>query len=85
MESKKRTIIRAISYRALVTAILAILSWTFTSNAGQTTIITVAYTILATIGYYGHERIWNRISWETKKAPIINASANDRWIIVFTL
>jgi uncharacterized membrane protein len=77
MESKKRTIIRAISYRALVTAILGVLSWTFTANASQTTIITVAYAILATIGYYGHERIWNRISWETKKVSIFNASAND--------
>jgi uncharacterized membrane protein len=77
MESKKRTIIRAISYRALVTAILAMLSWTFTTNAGQTTIITLAYAILATIGFYGHERIWNSISWETKTVPIINASAND--------
>jgi uncharacterized membrane protein len=77
MESKKRTIIRAISYRALVSAILAMLSWTFTGNAGQTTIITVAYAILATIGYYGHERIWNKISWETKKVPIMNASASD--------
>jgi uncharacterized membrane protein len=69
--------IRAISYRALATAILAVLSWTFTSNAGQMTIITVAYAILATIGYYGYERIWNRISLETKTVPIINASTND--------
>ena len=66
MESKKRTIVKALSYRALVTAILAVISWTFTSNADQTTIITVVYAILATIGYYGHERIWNGIGWQTK-------------------
>ena len=66
MESKKRAIIKAISYRGLVTVILAVLSWTFTANADQTTIITVLYAILATIGYYGHERIWNRIIWEAK-------------------
>ena len=66
MESKRRTITKAISYRALVTAILAALSWTLMAHAGQATIITVVYAILATIGYYGHERIWNRICWETK-------------------
>jgi uncharacterized membrane protein len=67
MESKKRTIIKAISYRALVTSILAMISWTFTSNAEQTTLISVIYAVLATIGYYGHERLWNRISWGTKR------------------
>ena len=67
MESKKRTIIKAISYRGLVTGLLAMLSWTFTANPSQTTIITVVYAILATLAYYGQERIWNRISWQTKE------------------
>jgi uncharacterized membrane protein len=66
MESKKRTIIKAISYRGLVTAILCGLSWTFTGNSEQTTLITVIYATLATIGYYGHERLWNKIMWDTK-------------------
>ena len=43
MESKTRTMIKALSYRGLVTA------------------------ILATIGYYWHDRIWNKIAWGTKK------------------
>ncbi len=67
MESKKRTIIKAMTYRGLVTALLAILSWIFTSNADQTTAITSAYAILATVGYYAHERLWNRIVWQTKR------------------
>lgn len=65
MESKKRTLIRALTYRALSTAILAVTSWVFTSNAIQTTVITLVFTILATLGYYVHERGWNKISWET--------------------
>jgi len=60
--------IKAMSYRGLVTVILAALSWTFTSNVDQTTIITVSYAILATVGYYGHERLWNKIMWETKRS-----------------
>ena len=63
MESKKRTAIKALSYRALVSAILAAISWAFTANVDQTAVITIVYAVLATIGYYGHERIWNRIAW----------------------
>ena len=77
MESKKRTIVKAISYRSLVSAILAVISWTFTANADQTTIITVVYAILATIGYYGHERIWNRIGWQTKIGLRIKSTAGS--------
>jgi len=75
MESKKRTIIKAVSYRGLVTAILAVLSWTFTANADKTTIITLVYATLATIGYYGHERLWNRITWETKRMTTLQRQA----------
>jgi uncharacterized membrane protein len=71
VESKKRTIIKAMTYRGLVTTILAVLSWTFTANVDQTTTITGAYAVLATVGYYGHERLWNRIIWQTKKGNLL--------------
>jgi hypothetical protein len=32
MESKRRTVMKALSYRGLVTALLAAPSWTFTAN-----------------------------------------------------
>lgn len=67
MESKTRTMIKALSYRGLVTAILAMISWTSTASIDQAAVITVAYAILATIGYYWHDRIWNKITWGTKK------------------
>jgi uncharacterized membrane protein len=75
MESKKRTMVKAVSYRTLVTVILAVLSWMFTADANQTTFITVAYAILATAGYYGHERIWNKISWEARAQLRIGSGA----------
>lgn len=67
MESKKRTAIKALSYRALVTSILLVVSWIFTSDIGQTTLITVVYAALATVGYYGHERVWLKVRWQTRK------------------
>jgi hypothetical protein len=38
-ESRKRSIVKMLTYRAILTALLAIISWIFTGNLGQTTII----------------------------------------------
>jgi len=60
-EPKQRTILKALTYRLVVTTILWILSWIFTANIDQTSAITISYVILATIAYYFHERIWMRV------------------------
>lgn len=65
-ESNKRIIAKTVSYRGVVMAILAAVSWIFTADAGQTTIITIVYAALATIAYYGHEKIWARINWSLR-------------------
>lgn len=65
-ESNKRIIAKAISYRSVVMAILAAVSWIFTADAGQTTVITIVYAALATIAYYGHEKIWAKINWNLR-------------------
>ena len=67
MESKKRSLIKALTYRAMATAILAVTSWIFTSDYIQTTAITIIFTILATLGYYIHERAWAKSDWGMKK------------------
>lgn len=63
-ESKKRSIVKMLTYRALLTALLAIISWIFTGNLGQTTVITIVFSVSATAIYYLHERVWNAIKWE---------------------
>jgi uncharacterized membrane protein len=65
-ESRKRSIVKMLTYRAILTALLAIISWIFTGNLGQTTIITTVFSVSATIIYYLHERIWNGINWGRK-------------------
>jgi uncharacterized membrane protein len=66
-ESRKRSIVKMLSYRAILTALLATISWYFTSNLGQTTTITVIFSISATAVYYAHERLWNKVSWQVQK------------------
>ena len=62
-ETRKRSIIKMLTYRAILTALLAIVSWVFTGNAGQTTIITIVFSVTATAVYYIHERVWNNVQW----------------------
>ena len=48
-ESRKRSIVKMLTYRAILTALLAIISWIFTGDLGQTTIITIVFSVSATI------------------------------------
>jgi uncharacterized membrane protein len=63
MESRKRSILKMITYRAILTALLAAVSWIFTGNLSQTTTITIIFSVSATAVYYVHERLWNNLSW----------------------
>jgi uncharacterized membrane protein len=61
--SNKRIIMKTIIYRGIVTAILFGVSWVFTGNLIDTTTITVIFNVLATIAYFFHEKMWDKISW----------------------
>jgi uncharacterized membrane protein len=63
MESQRRSLVKSITYRIAVTVVLAILSWVFTEDVFQTSAITISFTILATLVYYFHARIWDKITW----------------------
>jgi len=63
-DSHKRSLVKAITYRASASLALAIISWFYTGNLLETSFITIIFTIVATIIYYFHERVWDRIKWE---------------------
>ena len=50
-------------YRAIATGLLAVITWGFTGSVGDTTAITLTFTVAATAAYYLHERVWNNIKW----------------------
>ena len=58
METKKRTIIRTISYRIIALLITAI--WTGLNNA-------ILIHIILTVVHYVMERMWLKIKWGLKK------------------
>jgi hypothetical protein len=63
METKKRTVVRMLTYR--LTAWLFTIFWTylFTSDISSATGFATALHILLIIDYYIHERIWLKIKW----------------------
>lgn len=61
--NNKRVLAKTVLYRGIVTAILFAVSWFFTGNMIDTTTITVTFNVLATIAYFFHEKMWDKISW----------------------
>jgi adenylylsulfate kinase len=63
IETKKRTVMRMISYR--ITAWLFTILWTylFTGNIRSATGFATLLHILLSIDYYIHERIWLKVRW----------------------
>jgi uncharacterized membrane protein len=55
--------VKMLTYRAILTALLAVISWVFTGNLGQTTVITIVFSVSATAIYYVHERVWSGVRW----------------------
>ena len=57
-----------IAYRVLVFALLAAVTYYFTGNASQTTVISVVFNVAGSLAYYVYERLWDAIPWG-KSAP----------------
>lgn len=62
-ESNTRSIVKALTYRAIATLLLAVISWIFTGDPLQTSIITILFSVFSTVAYFIHERIWTMIHW----------------------
>ena len=58
-----RSIVKAITYRVIIVLSNGILVYCLTSNWHFTYEVLVFSTIISTILYYFHERIWNHIHW----------------------
>jgi uncharacterized membrane protein len=54
METHKRTLARAITWRIVATLVTAV--WTGLSGA-------IVINIFMTLAHYAHERVWLRIGW----------------------
>lgn len=63
MESNRRSIAKALSWRILATAITTVLVYLLTGKGEFAATVGLADTALKFIIYFGHERLWNRIDY----------------------
>jgi len=63
IDSTKRTLSKAISWKTSGFLILSALAYIITGSLKDTSIIAAVYHIIMLIFYYFHEKIWNRILW----------------------
>ncbi|UCG10286.1 MAG: DUF2061 domain-containing protein [Dehalococcoidia bacterium] len=66
VDSHKRSLAKAFIYKGGSIALLAILSYVFTQDLIKMSLITVSYEVIAALGYYVHERLWEQVSWGRK-------------------
>jgi uncharacterized membrane protein len=66
METRIRSLLKAVIYRVVVTIILALVSWYFTHNLTATSAITIIYNVIVIGFYYLYERVWGKIKWGRK-------------------
>lgn len=70
MESTRRSIAKALSWRILATAITTTLVYVITGKGDFAATVGLADTTIKFFIYFGHERLWNRIPYgRERKQP----------------
>jgi len=67
MESTRRSLAKAMSWRIIATVITGLIAYLLTGEMAFAAKIGVADTSLKLFIYVGHERLWNRISFGREK------------------
>ncbi len=66
MEDRKRSIIKAITWRIIATTAITIAAFFITGSWVWAGAIGMADLVVKLMLYYLHERVWNKISWGKK-------------------
>jgi uncharacterized membrane protein len=66
METNKRSVVKAVSWRITGSTATFLIAYTLTGNFAVAGAIGIAQLVSNTILYYIHERIWNKVNWGRK-------------------
>ncbi len=66
IESRKRSLAKAITWRIIAMTLLTAVTWLFTSDAQVTASVVIVASTIHVITYYIHERLWERVKWGRK-------------------
>ena len=67
METHKRSVTKAITWRIFATFVTISVVYIFTKEVVLSASIGLADTLIKVFAYYSHERLWDRISFGRKK------------------
>ena len=68
METHRRSIVKAMSWRIIATLVTFLVAYLFTKEVILSMSIGFGDAIIKIGAYYSHERLWNRIGFGRKKA-----------------
>lgn len=68
--TRKRSILKTITFRVLATLSTLVLVYIFTGQIILSISIALVETVVKTILYYLHERIWSKTTWGHKRHPL---------------
>ncbi len=63
METKKRSVVKAVSYRLTGTVSTVLISLAVTGSAGKALAIGGIEAVTKIVIYYYHERAWGKVQW----------------------
>jgi len=72
MESHKRAIAKAVSYRMLGSFVTFVIAFALAGEMKLAVGIGIADTICKIFAFYAHERLWNKIGFGREKKPEYN-------------
>jgi len=70
MEKHSRTALKTLSWRIIATSTTLLLVYIFTKNVLLSVGVSITESVVKTIIYYMHERLWNRTKFGIKKSQI---------------
>ena len=69
METRFRTVIKALSWRFIATLVTFTVAWIITKELKFAAEIGIADTVIKLGAYYFHERVWIGVNFGKKKPP----------------
>ena len=74
--TKKRSLVKALTYRVVIVCLDFLVVWLFTHKVEVALGFMIISNIYTTVGYFAHERVWERIMWGFAAAPAEPSAAS---------
>jgi uncharacterized membrane protein len=62
-DSRTRSLAKTVVYRVVAIALLALVGYVYTGNAGEATTISILFNAAGALAYYVIERLWESVEW----------------------